>query len=413
MVPKVARLGRSFKGAAAYYLHDKKADTAERVAFTETVNLPTNDARRAIAHMIDTATHANDLKAANGVKATGNKLKNPVYTYSIAWHPTQAPTMAEQIAAARETLGALGLSDRQALIVGHNDTAHPHVHVIVNRVSPENGLAAKHGNDFNALSRWAEDYERRTGKILCLDRVENNAERDRGQWVKDNSPTPQEHRLSKKEETALLWKKYGDEKAAAKEARKPKYEALWKKRAARIEQRKKEVKAHHAPAHKAEWRELYKKQKYDLGRFDAFYLVRFKTALQDSRGGLKPHIEAIFSANTKLRRNFLKQQQAERKRLSDQQFLKTREAIREVHMRWEIARDELNRQAGAENKKRFERYKGESESIWNKGKATSVWNAPKQESVWDKGKTNKPTDPDGRTPGRSRSKGRTRNRSRQ
>ena len=54
MVPKVTSAGRSFKGAARYYLHDKQADTSERVAFVETVNLPTNDPRRAVAHMVDT-----------------------------------------------------------------------------------------------------------------------------------------------------------------------------------------------------------------------------------------------------------------------------------------------------------------------------------------------------------------------
>ncbi|MBB4375253.1 hypothetical protein GGD63_008102 [Bradyrhizobium sp. cir1] len=43
MVPKVAGKGRSFMGAGMYYLHDKKAETSERVAFTYTVNLPTRD----------------------------------------------------------------------------------------------------------------------------------------------------------------------------------------------------------------------------------------------------------------------------------------------------------------------------------------------------------------------------------
>ena len=48
MVPKVAGKGRSFMGAGMYYLHDKKAETSERVAFTHTVNLPTRDPDKAI-----------------------------------------------------------------------------------------------------------------------------------------------------------------------------------------------------------------------------------------------------------------------------------------------------------------------------------------------------------------------------
>ena len=48
--------GRSFKGAALYVLHDKgKAKTSDRVAFVETVNLPTDNPSRAVAHMVDTA----------------------------------------------------------------------------------------------------------------------------------------------------------------------------------------------------------------------------------------------------------------------------------------------------------------------------------------------------------------------
>ncbi|EAP78471.1 NikB-like protein [Sulfitobacter sp. NAS-14.1] len=159
MVPKVAKSGASFKGAALYYLHDKQANTNERVAFTETVNLPTNDPDRAVAHMIDTAAHADDLKREAGLKA-GRKLQKPVYAYSLAWHPTEAPTMVEQIAAAKQTLAVLGLSDRQALIVSHTDREHPHVHVIVNRVCPQTGRAAVTSKDRLKLSQWAEAYEK-------------------------------------------------------------------------------------------------------------------------------------------------------------------------------------------------------------------------------------------------------------
>ena len=68
MVPRIAKTGRSFKGAALYYLHDEQAQTSERVAFTMTLNLPTDDPDRAMAHMVDTATHAAALKARAGLK---------------------------------------------------------------------------------------------------------------------------------------------------------------------------------------------------------------------------------------------------------------------------------------------------------------------------------------------------------
>ena len=91
MVPKVAAKGTSFKGAGLYYLHDKKARTSERVAFTHTENLPTDDPDRAIKIMAFTAMHQNEIKAANGGARTGRKLAYPVYTYSLSWAPDEAP----------------------------------------------------------------------------------------------------------------------------------------------------------------------------------------------------------------------------------------------------------------------------------------------------------------------------------
>jgi len=52
MVPAITAGGRSFKGAALYYLHDKRQNgeaerfTSERIAWVETVNLPTGDPER-------------------------------------------------------------------------------------------------------------------------------------------------------------------------------------------------------------------------------------------------------------------------------------------------------------------------------------------------------------------------------
>ena len=62
MVPDIAGTGHSFKGALAYYLHDKRASDAlpqlssnERVAWTETRNLATDDMHTAQRVMIATA----------------------------------------------------------------------------------------------------------------------------------------------------------------------------------------------------------------------------------------------------------------------------------------------------------------------------------------------------------------------
>ena len=177
MVPKVAGKGTSFKGAGLYYLHDKQASTAERVALTHTENLPTDNAELALKIMAHTAQHQDALKRANGAAKTGRKLVYSVYTYSLSWAPDEAPDHAAMLEAARDTMKALGINEHEALMVIHNDEPHPHVHVIANRVHPQTGLAAKLACDHLILSRWAEAYERAQGQIRCEERVENNKKR--------------------------------------------------------------------------------------------------------------------------------------------------------------------------------------------------------------------------------------------
>lgn len=183
MIPSISSGGRTFKAAALYFLHDKQGVgqpgglTAERVQWTATLNLPTDDPNRAWRMMVDTAGSQKELKEAAGIKATGRKLTRPTFAYSLAWHPTERPTQAEQMEAARTSLAALGLEDHQALIISHNDAAHPHIHILVNRVHPNTGVAAPLSRSKLKLSQWAQAYEEGRGKVFCPERVENNQRR--------------------------------------------------------------------------------------------------------------------------------------------------------------------------------------------------------------------------------------------
>ena len=172
MVPNVAKSGSSFKGAFAYYLHDKRKEgeeqtlSSDRVEWTATRNLMTEDPEMAKKIMIATAQDQDRLKAEAGIKATGRKSPNVVYAYSIAWHPEEAGKIskAEMMRAADESLMAIGAQDRQAVIVAHNDEPHPHVHVIINRVSQEDGRMLTTSNDFRKLDSWALSYRQARGE---------------------------------------------------------------------------------------------------------------------------------------------------------------------------------------------------------------------------------------------------------
>ena len=77
MVPREAGRGRSFKGAGLYYLHDKGALTDQRVGFTHTENVPTNDPQKALKWMAWTAIHAEELKEESGVAGHGPPVRAP------------------------------------------------------------------------------------------------------------------------------------------------------------------------------------------------------------------------------------------------------------------------------------------------------------------------------------------------
>ena len=183
MIPRLGKsggTGASFKGAGLYYLHDKQQMTQERIGETHVINMHTADPETAIRVMAATAMNQKELKVAAGEKATGRKLTKPVFTYSLSWHPDDKPTAAHMVEQAKDSLATLGLEGKQALIVQHCDTNHPHVHVIVNRVDPTNGIAAPLKYTKETLSRWAAAYEENHG-IRCEGRARSANEKQHEQ----------------------------------------------------------------------------------------------------------------------------------------------------------------------------------------------------------------------------------------
>ena len=173
MVPNISRNGRSFRGAGAYHLHDKpdgsdaRPRTSARVLFTATRNLANADPHAALDEMWRTAGDALHLKARSGVARTGRKNDTPVKTVSLAWAPGQSPTREEMCRAADSFVKAMGWAEHQVLYVAHSDTRHPHLHLIINRVHPDTGRALNDWQERKRAQKWAHDYERQHGAVLC------------------------------------------------------------------------------------------------------------------------------------------------------------------------------------------------------------------------------------------------------
>ena len=181
MISKITAGGSSFKGAFRYYLHDKGANTRERIAWTHTENLLTDDPDKAWKVMAYTAKEAERLKEASGQKMGGRKLAKPVFAYSLAWHPEQKPDQEHMLMTAKQSLDILGFSEYETVIIAHNDEPQQHVHIIVNRVHPLTGLAADTGNSKLKLSDFSREYEREHGKVYCQQREVNHRKRTQGE----------------------------------------------------------------------------------------------------------------------------------------------------------------------------------------------------------------------------------------
>lgn len=180
MIPHEARRGTSFKGWYLYHLHDKKASTTKRVGWTQTLNMLTDDPAKAWKVMAYTALTSNRLKEATGASHVGRKMRLPVFSYSLSWHPDESPTRDQMLEAAYASIKAIGLSEHEGLIVEHTDTPHSHVHIGINRVHPITGYIADTGNTWRKLSTFALNWEQKQGIIHCPQREENHQMRQEG-----------------------------------------------------------------------------------------------------------------------------------------------------------------------------------------------------------------------------------------
>ena len=200
MIVRVSQRGYSFKGAGEYFLHDKKAQTKERVDWSMSLNTVSNDSEKSLREMAWLSQNSEYIKQLYGGSNAGRKPSGKnVLPFSLSWHPEQNPDDEHMRQAALEALKIQGLDKHQAVLVAHNDTKYKHVHVIVNLVNPETGRVNTMSMGKRKFSEWAQEYEEQHGKIYCQQRLENNKLR------KENERKPKEerHKISYKEKAIL------------------------------------------------------------------------------------------------------------------------------------------------------------------------------------------------------------------
>lgn len=142
----VSSSSRDFAALAAYLARGRDDDTPDRVAWTVSRNIPTDD-----PDVSATIMHASAARNA--------RVAKPVYHLAISFDPGDRVDRATMEHVADRILGALGLSEHQALIVAHQDREHPHLHLMVNRVHPETGLAWSRWQDQRVVQRVLREEE--------------------------------------------------------------------------------------------------------------------------------------------------------------------------------------------------------------------------------------------------------------
>jgi hypothetical protein len=196
MIIKLHKAGRSFKGVCRYLTHDAKAETTDRVAWTSTINLASDDVPAAVNEMLWTFRTADALKREAGVATGGSRLEKPVKHFSLSWPHGEAPARDHVVETVQAYMKHMGWDDRQAVLVAHNDTKHAHVHVVMNSVSPVDGRAARSSNDWRHSEAFALQYERERGQIHCEQRLKPQEERHA-------TPTRESWQRFKKSEVAF------------------------------------------------------------------------------------------------------------------------------------------------------------------------------------------------------------------
>ena len=65
------------------------------------------------------------------------RVGDPILHFQLSWRNGEKPTETQWQTAAQTAIKTLGFEQHQFMIVAHDDTAHFHVHVMLNRVHPE------------------------------------------------------------------------------------------------------------------------------------------------------------------------------------------------------------------------------------------------------------------------------------
>ena len=184
MIPRM-KVGRGVTGAVRYILGEgRDAVTGDlktlesgdntRVAWFSGTGFGFDIGSREDA---DLARRIMEFDSLNQSSRTRQCEKDCVHL-SLAWAPGEEPSREDMEAAARSALKTLGMENAKALFAAHTDEGYSHIHIVASKLNPDTGRAYDLKGNFLTLSKWAQEYEREHGGVVCLRRESANGLRD-------------------------------------------------------------------------------------------------------------------------------------------------------------------------------------------------------------------------------------------
>lgn len=159
MIGKIVT-GKSFGGAVEYVLRKEKARLLE-------------------SDGVDTESIRSIIDDFNFQRKARREIAKVVGHISLSFHRDDAPTLTDdrmrELAAAY--MECMGIADTQYIVARHNDTEHPHLHIIYNRVKYDRTLVADK-NERRRNVKVCKQLKRRYGLTF------SNGKRDiKSEWL--------------------------------------------------------------------------------------------------------------------------------------------------------------------------------------------------------------------------------------
>jgi len=143
--------GTSFRLLQNYLVTERDSETGEKLARGEIV-LSDN--------LLSLDTAAPEMASAASSNRRG---QDPVYHFQLTWQPGERPSREQWESAAKRAIADLGYAEHQYLIVAHDDKAHFHVHIMLNKVHPETTRAHTPLRDMLILDKALREIEHEQG----------------------------------------------------------------------------------------------------------------------------------------------------------------------------------------------------------------------------------------------------------